>query len=418
MDKVTEQWFGLNPGSACGRNLADFFPDSGLLEVAKTGVPQIGRTMEIRGQKRLVTRLPVVRNRQVIGAIGTMVFHDLEEIQNRLPGRTSNDRFTNSKHLYNSAEYTFDDILGTSESIIETKERVSRIARTDSPVLLVGETGTGKELFAHSIHNLSGRAKAPFVRVNCGSIPTELAESELFGYAKGAFTGGNNVGHVGKFELASGGTVFLDEISSMPLAIQAKVLRVIQEKEIQPLGYNETKKLDFRLIAATNIDLYELVEKGCFRSDLYYRLTSMPVFISPLRERRKDILYLTKSMLPGINQKLLGTVESISDYALKIMNNYRWPGNVRELINALEQSVVNAYPNKEIDVPHLPPALRPKFNRPSPETDMRRAVANAERSSILEALKTTGGNKRQAAHLLGVSRTWLYQKLHRLGLVN
>jgi transcriptional regulator with PAS, ATPase and Fis domain len=234
----------------------------------------------------------------------------------------------------------------------------------------------------------------------------------LFGYAKGAFTGGSNTGHIGKFELASGGTIFLDEISAMPLAIQAKLLRVIQEKEVQPLASNETKKLDFRLIAATNVDLSNLVERGSFRPDLYYRLVSMPIAINPLRERAEDIPYLAKSLLPVINRRLSGNVRSISGSALDIMRRYRWPGNVRELINAVEQSVFNAYPGTEIDTDHLPAFLKAvPCNEISCEKDMRKARTNAEQRAISQALRMAKGNKRKAAQLLGISRTWLYRKL-------
>jgi transcriptional regulator with PAS, ATPase and Fis domain len=425
MDKPTEKSFGLTSGGAKGLLFSDFFQDLGLLEVARTGVPQIGRILDIGGSRKIVTRLPISKDGQLIGAVGRVVFREVEDIKNLfLKIEQLEAKVSSYKHDFmakNRANYAFSDILGKSHSLTETKERAMRISRTDCTVLLVGESGTGKELFAHSIHHYGNRSGGPFVRVNCAGIPFDLAESELFGYEKGAFTGASRNGQKGKFELASGGTIFLDEISAMPLAIQAKLLRIIQEREIQPLGCAETRKVDFRVIAATNMELPKLVEKGSFRADLYYRLSSVPISISPLRERREDIPVLARSLLPNINEKLSGTAQSISAQALELMGAYRWPGNVRELINALEQSVLNAYPKTEIDVEHLPVFLHTKTPDQLPadkkEKDIRGTVADAERKAISLALAKTGGNKKRAAELLAISRAALYQKLRRLSMV-
>ena len=419
MDRLSENSFGLPPGGAKGLMFQDFFRDLGLLEVAKTGIPQIGRVQEIRGAKRLVTRLPIIKDRQLIGALGTIVFHDLEGIENS-PPRIGSHRLRmfsvkNNFPAQNAAQYTFADILGKSPSLTETKERAMRAALTDCNLLITGESGTGKELLAHSIHQFSKRSGGPFVRVNCPSIPFDLVESELFGYERGAFTGARETGQRGKFELASGGTIFLDEISAMPLTIQAKLLRVIQEKELEPLGSSGTRRIDFRLVAATNVDLLQLVQEGKFRADLYYRVTSVPVSLSPLRERHEDIPLLAQSLLPGINQKLCGAVRSISAEAIRLMSIYRWPGNVRELINVLEQSVLNAHPKQEIGAEHLPAFLKTgKANDVMGEKAIRGIVADAERKAINYALEKTGGNKKKAAELLGVSRVGLYEKLRRL----
>ncbi|MGD0236261.1 MAG: sigma 54-interacting transcriptional regulator [Syntrophorhabdales bacterium] len=424
MDKPTEKSFGLPPGGAKGRMFSDFFQDLGLLEVAKTGVPQIGRILEIGGSRKIVTRLPIFKDGQLIGAVGRVVFREVEDIKNLfLRIEQLEAKVSGYKHDFmakNRANYAFSDILGKSQSITETKERAMRISGTDCTVLLIGESGTGKELFAHSIHHFSKRSEGPFIRVNCAGIPFDLAESELFGYEKGAFTGSSKNGQKGKFELASRGTIFLDEISAMPLAIQAKLLRIIQDKEIQPLGCPETKKVDFRLIAATNMDLPRLVEKGSFRADLYYRLSAVPINVSALRERREDIALLARSLLPNINQRLSGTAQSISPQALELMSAYRWPGNVRELINALEQSVLNAYPNTEIEAKHLPIFLRTISPDQLPDEkhkEIRGAIADAERKAISLALAKTKGNKKRAAELLAISRAGLYQKLRRLDMI-
>ena len=424
MDKPTEKLFDLPPGGAKGRMFSDFFQDLGLLKVAKMGVPQIGCILEIGGLRKVVTRLPIFKDGQLIGAVGRVIFQeqDIKNLSlriNQLEAKVPS--YKHDSMAKNRAYYAFSDILGKSQSITETKERAMRISRTDCTVLLIGESGTGKEFFAHSIHHFSNRSEGPFVRINCAGIPFDLAESELFGYEKGAFTGSSKNGQKGKFELASHGTIFLDEISAMPLAIQGKLLRIIQEKEIQPLGCAESKKIDFRLISATNMDLPKLVEKGSFRADLYYRLSSVPISISPLRERREDIPLLARSLLPNINQKLNGNAQSISPQALEIMSAYRWPGNVRELINVLEQSVLNAYANTEIDVKHLPIFLK-TINPPDQLPDekhneIRGVIADAERKAINLALAKTKGNKKKTAELLAVSRAGLYQKLRRLGII-
>ena len=421
MDRPTEKLLGLLPGGAKGRPFADFFKDLGLLEVMKTGTPQIGQIQEIGGRKKVVTCFPIIKDGQIMGAVGKVVFHELEAIKElsakirELEARIS--KYKEDLMAINRASYTFDNILGISKAITKAKEMARRIASTDATVLLVGESGTGKELFAHSIHQASVRSKGPFVRVNCSSIPFDLAESELFGYEKGAFTGASKVGQKGKFEVASGGTIFLDEISSMPLIIQAKLLRVIQEKEIQPLGSTETKKVDFRLVTATNVDLSDLIRKGSFRADLYYRLSSVPVHIPPLRKRREDIPLIVNTLLPSINQKLNATVHSIAPAALAQLVSYDWPGNIRELFNVMEQGVLNAYPATEISPENLSAFLRSnRRDQMAGESDLHSAVAEVERKVIVQAMDTTGGNKRMTAKLLGISRQGLYQKMSRLNI--
>lgn len=419
MDRPTEKLFGLPPGAAAGRILCDFFPGSALPEVARSGVAQVGQVQIVKGKKKIVSRYPIIKDGQLIGAVGKVVFHELEEINKlaleieRLESKIS--KYKQSFTAKNSASYTFDNIRGTSKSIKETIKRSKRIAITGCTVLIVGESGTGKELFAHSIHQFSGRARGPFVKVNCAAIPFNLAESELFGYEKGAFTGGKNTGQIGKFELASGGTIFLDEICSMPLGIQSKLLRVIQEKEMQQLGSSNTKKVDFRLVAATNSDPQELVRKGSLRADLYYRLSSAPIYLDPLRERPEDIIFLAKTFLPDINQRLAGAVEFISHKALEVLSRYSFPGNVRELINILEQSILNAHGKTKIDSEDLPVFLHKSNVEQFPDGEtLSHILAATERRVIHQTLQITKGNKKRAADLLGISRTALYQKLHRL----
>ncbi|MBN2125773.1 MAG: sigma 54-interacting transcriptional regulator [Deltaproteobacteria bacterium] len=421
MDRLSERFFGLAPGGGKDMLFTEIVPSSPLPDVAKTGVPQIWQVQEVRGKKKIVSRLPLFKDGKLIGATARVITHELEEIENlsrtvkRLKAKISD--YKRGFLAENRAHYTFDDILGISTTMVRTRERAKRLALTDSTILISGESGTGKELFGHAIHQASPRSKGPFIRVNCAAIPFNLAESELFGYVKGAFTGSNSGGQKGKFELAAGGTIFLDEISSMPLGIQAMVLRVIQEREIQPLGSSVTRKVDFRLIAATNVNLENQVRNGSFRGDLYYRLSAVPCNLSPLRERPEDVSFLANSLLEGINRKLKGNVGSIRADALEVLIHYDWPGNVRELINALEQAVLNANQAEEIDAAALPEFLRnedhPRRMIAGPIRDM---VARAERKAVLDALETVKGNKRRAANILGISRAALYQKLHRYEL--
>lgn len=418
MDRFSEEFFGLEPGAAQGMPITKLISDSPLMQVLKTGEPQIWQVQEVRGKKKIVSRLPIFEDGKMIGATSRVITHEVEEIENlsrtvkRLKAQISS--YKRGFLAENKAYYTFDDILGISTSTIRTKERARKLARTDLNILITGESGTGKELIAHAIHQASPRCKGPFIRVNCAAIPFNLAESELFGYVRGAFTGSNVSGQKGKFELASGGTIFLDEISSMSLGIQAMVLRVIQEREIQPLGSSVTKKVDFRLIAATNIDLEKHVQNGSFRADLYYRLSSVPCILTPLRERLEDVSFLANSLLAGINQKLKANAKSIAPEVSEVLIDYHWPGNVRELINVLEQAVINVGQGKEINVESLPEFLQNESSLCEKLVGgIKDTVSRAERKAILEALTAVKGNRRRAAGLLGISRAALYQKLRR-----
>lgn len=289
-----------------------------------------------------------------------------------------------------------------------------RVALTDANVLIEGESGVGKELFAHSIHNLSKRRSGPLITVNCPSIPYELAESELFGYERGAFSGARSEGKLGKFELAEGGTIFLDEVGSLPLNIQAKLLRVLQEKEIERLGGRSTIKLDFRLITAANMSLNKLVEIGRFRSDVFHRLNTVSIKVPSLRERKEDIPIYIDHFLKEINKSLLTNVKGISEEALKIIMNYRWHGNVRELTNVLEQSVLNVSQGYSILPEHLPSSIF-ELGHHIVENNfsLKYILEETEKQTIKRVLDFTKGNKRKAAKLLEIQRAVLYHKLKK-----
>lgn len=292
---------------------------------------------------------------------------------------------------------------------------IKRVAKSTSAVLITGESGTGKELVAHALHHESQRSTAPFVKVNCAALPENLLESELFGYREGAFTGSRKGGQVGKFELAHGGTIFLDEIGDMPLTMQVKLLRVLQEKEIEPLGASESKKVDVRVVSATNHNLRSLIEQGKFREDLFYRLNVVPLSIPPLRERIDDIKLLVEYFCTKFNFNFGLSIKEVDPDAWEILLNHQWPGNIRELENVLEQ-VFNVIESDVIQVNHLPIYMQIQGDKQCLKTghkNLKELLENTEREAITQALKECEGNKAQTASLLGISRPWLYQRMEK-----
>jgi transcriptional regulator with PAS, ATPase and Fis domain len=296
---------------------------------------------------------------------------------------------------------------------------IRKVAGTDATVLITGESGTGKELAARTVHTMSGRASMPFVAVNCGAIPADLLESELFGHEKGAFTGAVGA-RAGMFQLADRGTIFLDEVAEMSPPLQVKLLRVLQEHEVRPVGADQSVKVNLRVIAASNKVLSDEVEKGRFREDLFYRLQVIPLHLPPLRERRSDIPLLVDHFLEKINRKRPEGPVRITEEAMVQLWEYDWPGNVRELENLLERLIILAE-GDVVDVENLPPNIRSFFSGkrvPTPNVgeeglDFNRAVEMFENRLIAEAMRRTGGNKQAAARLLGLKRTTLVAKLRR-----
>lgn len=305
---------------------------------------------------------------------------------------------------------TFEVIIGESEEIVQIKQQAMKIAQSDSTVLIQGESGTGKEVLARAIHSASSRGKGSFVAINCAAIPEMLLESELFGYEQGAFTGAQKGGKQGKFELADGGTLFLDEIGDMPLHLQVKLLRVLQERSFERVGGTRTIPLDIRIIAATNQDLETKVRLKEFRGDLYYRLNVIPLVIPPLRERRKDIIILSKYFLQNYNHKLKKEIGGFTPTALDILSNYSWPGNVRELENAVEYAV-NIETGKYIRETSLPKRITEKSTQ---NRSLKDKIREYEIGQIVDALNRHGWGtkgKEMAAIELGISIPSLYRKL-------
>lgn len=324
--------------------------------------------------------------------------------------------------------YTFADIVGRSPAIKKCKEQAAQIASGHSTVLIWGETGTGKELFAQSIHNAGPRRAGPFVAVNCGALPASLVESHLFGYEEGAFTGARKGGHMGLFEQANSGTLLLDEIGEMDYELQTKLLRVLQEREVTRIGGKKPVPVDARIIASTNKDLQLLVMNNKFRDDLFFRLNVVDLVIPPLRERVDDIIYLVRYFIQHFNQVFGGPVRRIGDEAAGYLERYHWPGNIRELQNCVERTM--NFCNRETIFPeHLPVLIREYVEKkagwkamPAPEVQtetgkLENAAQDAEKKAIVEALSMAGQSRRKAAGILGISTVTLWRKMKQHGMI-
>lgn len=314
----------------------------------------------------------------------------------------------------------FEHIKTVDPRMIETLKIAGKAAMTIATVMITGESGTGKELVAKGIHKTSSRANCPFITVNCGAIPSELIESELMGYERGAFTGAFSK-RIGEFESAHSGTIFLDEISSLPFKLQSKLLRVIQEREIKRIGSGRLIKLDIRVIAATNVDLAEEVEKGGFRHDLYFRLNVVPITLPPLRERIGDIPVLVEHLIKKICRKLNKNIQGYSSEIISVLTRYSWPGNIRELENIIERVIVLMDHSRYITIKDLPPNLIisnvKKYNQAGEDnTGLREKCMVYEKTEIVRALCNTKWNRGKAAKILKIHRNTLIQKMKKLDI--
>ncbi|MCB2190006.1 MAG: sigma 54-interacting transcriptional regulator [Deltaproteobacteria bacterium] len=422
ISKSYEDFIPIPHEEAVGKHLTDVIPNGQLHTVIETGRAKIGATFTVSGQPRVIARIPLKKDGKTIGAYGKLMFWHADKVGelyqriNALRGKIQ--LFKDTLNAIYKSNYGFDNIIGNSPLIKHAKELALQSALADSPVLITGESGTGKEMYAHSIHRASKRRDKPFVSVNCSSIPKDLVESELFGYEPGTFTGALRKGKIGKFELAETGTIFLDEIGDMPLNMQVKLMRVLQEKEIEKLG-GKPRKVDFRLIAATNRDLEQMMEDNTFRHDLYYRLNVVNIRLPPLRVMKDDLPMLVNHFIKEIRQVMPKDVSSISDEAMEIITKHSWPGNIRELRNMLEGAMIRCK-GAQINVEHLPPGLgKPACVKLSDTTSgytLREQMENAEKAIIREALEKAGQNRTKAAKMLGIHRTGLYQKMKKYNL--
>ena len=414
------KFLNMDPAAKIGKHCTEVIENTRMHLVAETGKPEINHPHRIQGRDMVVQRLPIRVNDKTVAVFGQVMFEDVKDVQalaNKLSLLESKVKLY-EKELKNlrSSKYSCKNIIGNSTAILELKKLAERAARVNSPILLVGESGTGKELFAHAIHQAGDRSQYPFVRLNCAAIPKDLLEAELFGYEPGAFTGAGSKGKPGKFELAHQGSVFLDEISELPLEMQPKLLRVLEEKEVERLGGNRVTKCDFRLIAATHEDLENCIRMGKFRADLYYRLNVIPLHLPPLRERIEDIPLIADHLLQLLNKEFGTNVTKISPEVLRLFKHYEWPGNVREMGNILER-ILYAMDGIEdtIQAEHLPilfGSLRGESVNIRIDS-LRNLTRDSEKEAILKAIRMANNNKSKAAELLGIHRTALYKKMKK-----
>ncbi|WP_349573264.1 sigma-54 interaction domain-containing protein [Azotobacter salinestris] len=429
-DKYAARLGVADPRGVLGRPVEEILPASRLRQVAQGGQTPLLDLMAFGDEHFVVTRMPL-RDEcgTLVGAIGFVLLDralrleplvaKYNQLQNRLAATQR------ELAQVRQARYSIAGFIGSSPAVSELKRQARRAAQLDATLLLRGETGTGKELLAQGIHNLSPRARGPFVALNVAAIPDTLVEAELFGTAPGAYTGAERKARIGKFELADGGTLFLDEIGDLAVPLQAKLLRVLQEQEVEPLGSNRVRRIDVRVIAATHVDLEARVAAGAFRGDLYYRLNVLSLRLPPLRERREDIRLLAEHLLDEIASRSGQPRLELDEEALEVLAVQSWPGNVRELRNLLERAQLQAESNllgrqallALLDTP--PPATpeeAPSTGHAPPIPPLAHSLADAERTALQAALAACNGNRRRAAQCLGIARASLYNKLQQHGL--
>jgi len=410
---------GVPVAKVLGRRLDEIEPKAEAINVLRTGRPyQIGGDyLESLGIDVVGSVSLLYDGSSISGCVS--IFNNITEIVelNRELQQTKGvaDYLKEQLEQWEHLPLSFKEYVGQNSRVKETLILAAKVARTDSTVLILGESGVGKEVLARAVHNSSRRKEMPMIKVNCAAMPEELIESELFGYEEGAFTGAKKGGKLGKFELAHRGTIFLDEIGDMSLTMQAKLLRVLQEKEFERVGGCKIVKVDIRVIAATNRDLESMIEKGTFRLDLYYRLNIVPLTLTPLRERKDDILALAKTFLERFSGEV-GHELTLSPKVVRFFQEYDWPGNIRELQNVLEHASI-VCGGSTIEIQHLPARIIPthedNFNSNYNPYAVKEILAKMEKELILSALDTYNNNRTNAMKALGLSRRVFYDKLLR-----
>ena len=421
------KYFQAKKEEFLGKHVKDVFPETKMMEGLEKDEPSIvfynsflgiGISMHVPlyedGKKVGLAEYDMVQHSERLYDFSDSYKEFLEQELKQLAGELMTSEGT---------KYTINSLVGTSDKMKELKEKIISTAKTSSTVIITGETGTGKELVAHAIHNLSSRRKERFIKVNASSFPESLIESELFGYEGGSFTGANREGKKGKFELADKGTLFIDEINQMPLSVQPKLLRVLQEKEIDRIGGDEPIPVDVRIIVASNENLEKLVEEGKFRQDLYYRLNVIGLYIPPLRDRIEDLEGIAGSIIDELNAQLGKSVNGIDKDALEMLKQKRWQGNVRELRNSIERAMNFATGNiihsedfqwgwngRPLNI------KMPDLSETKGDRLIDRARDEAEREVIVKVLEHFDNNKSKAAEYLNIARPSLYKKMKRLGI--
>ncbi|MEH7277143.1 sigma 54-interacting transcriptional regulator, partial [Neobacillus vireti] len=433
INKAYCNYLGVEQKSAINQHVVNIIEGTRLHMVIQTGIPEHNQVQFLQGQEVVAHRIPIWKNNKIIGGIGILVFQGVSELYTifdriqELNGTTDLTSVNIEQPKRKEEPTTFNQVIGKSERFIHAKNIARRAAQTSASILITGESGVGKEIFTKAIHSLSKYSEGPFISVNCASIPEHLLESELFGYEEGAFTGSRKKGKPGKFLLAHKGTLFLDEIGDMPLHMQSKILRVLQEREVEPVGGSKPIPVDFRLIAATNCSIKEMVKENKFREDLYYRINVIPITIPPLRERKEDIPLLIGQFMKTICEKYQIPLKDISKETVAGMMEYTWPGNIRELFNVMERLITlvdgqgiyfddfqryfleRNKTNKEqaIEYQMLEREIAPITSLHT----LKRSELQKEKELLIQILKEEQGNKTRAAKKLGISRATLYNKI-------
>jgi transcriptional regulator with PAS, ATPase and Fis domain len=422
INKAFAGFLNLDEEMVVGKLVTDINPTSKFLDTLKNRKAEIAKKHKFdNGKEAIVHRIPIYdENSDLVGGFGMILFDDINKMKDVYETINKLDKelkiYKTEYARINSAKYNLNDIIGTSKAIESSKSKVKKIARVNSNVLIYGESGVGKELFAHSIHNESERKNQPFVSINCSAIPENLLESELFGYEEGSFTGAIKGGKIGKFELTNNGTIFLDEIGDMPVHMQAKLLRVLEEREIVRIGGKNSIPINVRVVCATHKNLSELVESGKFREDLYYRLNVLTLEVPPLRERKEDIHLLMNKFL-DVFYKETGYYREIPESVEKLLLKHDWPGNIRELKNVVEKICVNAEDTKvginDLPVYVLNKSLKHEYSK---GTGLKEIMDNIEKEVISKTLKDCNNNKSEVAKKLNIPRATLYRKIEEYDL--
>ena len=424
-DKYCE-FLKTSSSEAVGKPVTEVIQTSKLPELMQTGVKEAGMVIKIGEDTGFTEDALVLVNRagirgadgEMIGAIAQVRFRlQTMDSAQKLMEKYNELEYYKDQYLKNTGSY-FEEALGSSDVFKEVKKQGIKAARTSFPVLLTGETGTGKEVFANAIHNASDRRDKPMISINSAAIPGELLESQLFGYEEGSFTGAKKGGKKGKIELANEGTLFLDEIGDMPLSMQAKLLRVLQEKEIEKIGGYKTIPVDIRIIAATRKNLEEMIEQGLFREDLYYRLNVINIEMPPLRKRKSDIPILAKHFLDRLNREYKSSI-ILSKEVLECFEGYMWPGNIRELDNVIKSAYAScdSFRIKLIDLPSKMVASHRVSEESRDETKrLAGLMEEYEKNIIPEELRKYSWNCKKAADELGIHKSLLYKKIAKYGI--
>lgn len=427
---IHENFFRHERGEGTGKPVIKVIENTRLHKILETGKAEVGHIQKMKGANRVVSRTPIFHNGEIVGAIGRVMFkgpEQLDELNQRINALESEVEFYKREaDAMRRQDYKIDDIIGTSSRIQDLKKDIIRVAPLDVPVLIIGESGVGKELVAQAIHQLSSRRGHSMIMVNAAALPATLVESELFGYTAGAFTGANTKGHAGKFEQANNSSLFLDEIGDMPIEVQAKLLRVLQDGSVEKLGGAKPIKVDFRLISATNRDIEEMITRNEFRLDLFYRISPVVLRVPPLRDRAEDIPALAEKFLRDFAERHGRRPYTIQPAAIDYLQSQEWPGNLRQLKHELERAAIfNADGQILVDDFQGKPGNRgdmkeglPRFAIPAGDDDtdmsLKKHLERVEGEIINEAMSRYRGNKKKVAEELGISRSYLYKKLTEL----